>query len=121
MKVIRSTDGETKPGKTFTGPARLQSQLLPQTEGGIKITMVWFEDGARTHWHDHPGEQVLYVLEGKGRVGDGVDEWVIEPGDIVYTGPGEKHWHGAFPGHSMTHISITNVGAPQWYDAPEEK
>lgn len=121
MKVIRSGEGEEKSGKTFTGPAQLSSKLLPQTKGGIGITIVKFEDGARTYWHDHPGEQILYVLEGKGRVGDGSEEWVIEPGDVVYTGPGENHWHGAFPGHSMTHISITNVGAPNWHDSPEEE
>ncbi len=119
MKIIRSSEGEKKSGKTFTGSANLQPKLLPQTEGGIKITLVSFEDGARTHWHDHPGEQALYILEGKGRVGDGTAEWVVGPGDIVHTGPGEKHWHGAFPGESMTHISITTVGSPQWYEAPE--
>ncbi len=120
MKVIYSNEGASKPGKTFTGDAELRTQLFPQTEGGIKITMVRFGDGVRTYWHDHPGEQVLYILEGKGRVGDGTNEWVVGPGDIVYIGPGEKHWHGAMPGGAMTHISITTKGEPVWYDAPEE-
>ena len=120
MKVVRSTEGAEKVGATFTGHATLRPQLAAQQEGGIKVTMVYFEDGSRTHWHDHPGEQVLYILEGKGRVGDGTEEWVVEPGDIVHTGPGEKHWHGAYPGHSMTHLSITTVGSPAWYQAPED-
>lgn len=119
MKVIRSEDGEKRVGSTFTGPAELQFQLLAQTEGGIKVTLVKFQEGSRTHWHEHPGEQVLYILEGKGWVGNNSEEWEVGPGDIVYTGPGEKHWHGASPGESMTHISITNVGSPTWFDAPE--
>jgi quercetin dioxygenase-like cupin family protein len=120
MKIVRANSGDIKKGKTFTGPAEMQSQLSPQTEGGIKITMVTFERGSRTHWHTHPGEQVLYILEGKGRVGNGTEEWEVGPGDIVYTGPGERHWHGALPGETMKHISITNVGSPEWFESPDE-
>ena len=82
--------------------------------------IVRFTDGARTHWHVHPGEQVLYILEGEGRVGTEHEEVQVAAGDVVYTPPGEKHWHGAMPGSSMTHISITTVGAPEWFEAPEE-
>jgi quercetin dioxygenase-like cupin family protein len=120
MKVIRADQGDFKTGSTFTGLAELRDLLPSQTPGGIKIALVHFEDGARTHWHEHPGEQVLYILEGQGRVGDEVDEWTVGPGDVVYTGPGERHWHGANPGQSMTHLSITNVGAPTWYNPPND-
>jgi len=37
----------------------------------------------------------------------------INPGDVVFTPDGEEHWHGASPGHFMTHLSITE-GAPHW-------
>jgi quercetin dioxygenase-like cupin family protein len=30
----------------------------------------------------------------------------IDPGDVVWTAPGVKHWHGAAPTTAMTHISI---------------
>ena len=30
----------------------------------------------------------------------------ICPGDVVWFGPGEKHWHGASPTVAMTHIAI---------------
>jgi quercetin dioxygenase-like cupin family protein len=30
----------------------------------------------------------------------------IRPGDVVWFPPGEKHWHGASPSTSMTHIAI---------------
>ena len=30
----------------------------------------------------------------------------IRPGDVVWFEPGEKHWHGASPTTSVTHIAI---------------
>ncbi len=69
---------------------------------------VTFEPGARTTWHAHPGGQTLIVTAGTGRVqrwGDAVQE--IRAGDVVRIPPGEKHWHGASPQTSMTHIAIT--------------
>ena len=77
------------------------------------------EPGSRTHWHVHPGEQVLYILTGEGRVGIAEEEIRVGPGDLVYASPGEQHWHGAAPENSMTHLSITNVGAAEWFEAPE--
>ena len=67
-----------------------------------------FDAGARTAWHSHPLGQILVVTAGIGRVqrwGDPVDE--IRPGDVVWIPPGQKHWHGAAPNSSMTHIAIT--------------
>jgi 4-carboxymuconolactone decarboxylase len=50
----------------------------------------------------------LIVTAGTGRVqrwDDPVEE--IRSGDVVQIPPGEKHWHGASPHTSMTHIAIT--------------
>ena len=44
---------------------------------------------------------------GCGRVqreGGPIEE--IRPGDVVWFPPSEKHWHGASPSTSMTHIAI---------------
>jgi quercetin dioxygenase-like cupin family protein len=30
----------------------------------------------------------------------------IHPGDVVWTPPHERHWHGAIPTAAMTHIAI---------------
>jgi 4-carboxymuconolactone decarboxylase len=38
------------------------------------------------------------------RWGDAIDE--IRQGDVVWVPPGQKHWHGAGPNTSMTHIAI---------------
>lgn len=39
--------------------------------------------------------------------GDAVDE--IRPGDVVWIPPGQKHWHGAPPETTMTHIALVEL------------
>ena len=48
-------------GRVWLGPG------LPST-GGTGMTVVHFSAGARTHWHAHPGGQLLYGVSGRGRV-----------------------------------------------------
>ena len=107
MKIIRKDDVPPALGKTFTGHVELQRVLDAQTPGGMSLNMVHFKNGARTHWHIHPGEQVLFVVEGQCRMGtaDG-EEAVLGPGDIAYAPPGEKHWHGAGTEGPFSHLSI---------------
>jgi hypothetical protein len=31
----------------------------------------------------------------------------VRPGDTIYTPPAEWHWHGAAPGHFMSHLSMS--------------
>ena len=119
MKIVRSNEGKIHQGTTFTNKTTLNRLLPAQQEKGIKLSLVTFEDGALTHWHEHPGEQILYVLEGEGRVGNEKEEVRVSPGDVIYTRPGERHWHGAAPGKSMTHITITNIGSPTWFEKSE--
>jgi len=35
------------------------------------------------------------------------DVVAIRSGDVIYTPGDEWHWHGATPGHFMSHLSIT--------------
>jgi len=37
-------------------------------------------------------------------VGGPIEE--IQPGDVVWFPPGEKHWHGASPTTALTHIAV---------------
>ena len=119
MKVVRGSEAQGERGATFTGETELRRLMGAQEPGGRAMSLVHFEDGSRTHWHTHPGEQLLYILEGRGRVGTADEEFVVGPGDVVHAAPGERHWHGAAQGQSMTHLSVTNVGAPEWFEAPE--
>lgn len=119
MKVVRRDDVPGERGQTFTGEVTLTRLLTAQQSEGMMVSLVRFEDGARTHWHTHPGEQILYVLEGEGRIGTAAAETHLAVGDVVYSPPGERHWHGAAAGRSMVHLSVTTVGSPEWFDAPE--
>lgn len=95
------------PGEYFTGNVqveRLFEAAEPARSVGVRVT---FQPGARTAWHTHPLGQTLIITEGHGRVqreGGPVEE--VGPGDIVWFAPGEKHWHGAAPTGSMTHLAI---------------
>jgi quercetin dioxygenase-like cupin family protein len=96
------------PADWFTGTVRIDPMFLkanaPSRVTGASVT---FEPGARTAWHSHPLGQTLIVTAGCGRVqreGGPIEE--IRPGDVVWFAPGEKHWHGALPTTSMTHIAI---------------
>jgi quercetin dioxygenase-like cupin family protein len=72
--------------------------------------LVTFAPGARSAWHTHPAGQVLIVTSGTGWVQEeGGEKREIKPGDVIWTPPGVKHWHGATNTTAMSHIAITNV------------
>ena len=73
------------------------------------FTSVSFEPGARTKFHAHTSDQVLYVTEGSGIVADESGEVEINPGDAAYIPAGERHWHGAGPDSALTHISLQSA------------
>lgn len=96
------------PAEYFTGSARVDTPFQASAPARISGARVVFEAGARTAWHTHPLGQTLIVTAGTGRVqrwGDPVEE--IRQGDVVWIPPGVKHWHGAAPNSSMTHIAIS--------------
>lgn len=100
------------PAENFTGRVRF-GPLSDQ--GPLNALAVRFEAAARTDWHSHPEGQVLYVVEGRGRIQDD-DGTTVEfgAGDALYTPPGQIHWHGAGPDGPMTHLSLTTGGATIW-------
>jgi quercetin dioxygenase-like cupin family protein len=95
------------PAANFVGVVRVDPLLSAQDPSRISVASVTFEPGARSAWHTHPVGQILIVTAGLGWVqqeGGPVEE--IRPGDVVWTPPGVKHWHGASPTTSMTHTTI---------------
>ena len=112
-QTLAITRGASRPAlpaaaNNFTGSARVETlfeALDPSDASGGSVT---FEAGARSAWHSHPRGQILIVTAGTGRVqrwGDPIEE--IRQGDVVRIPAGQKHWHGASPQASMTHIAIT--------------
>jgi len=91
----------------FTGQVRLDPLIDAPEPARVVSVSVTFEPSARTAWHTHPLGQTLMVTAGCGlaqRWGGPIE--VIRPGDVVWFPPGEKHWHGASPTTSMTHIAV---------------
>lgn len=94
----------------FTGKVEV-NRLFPtgdslQMSGGY----VTFEAAARTAWHTHPQGQMLIITAGKGRV----QQWQgpiieVKQGDVVWFPAGVKHWHGAAPDSSMTHLALAKM------------
>jgi 4-carboxymuconolactone decarboxylase len=96
------------PAENFTGGVRVEALFEALDPSHVSGASVTFEPGARTAWHSHPRGQILIVTAGTGRVqrwGDPIEE--IRQGDVVRIPAGQKHWHGAAPKASMTHIAIT--------------
>lgn len=106
IKRAGSQASRVGPPEWFTGTVRIDPLFEapdPARSTGASVT---FEPGARTAWHTHPLGQTLIVTAGCGRAqrwGGPVQE--IRPGDVICFAPGEKHWHGAAPATSMTHIA----------------
>ena len=109
MQIIRtgSQPSANGPAEWFTGFVRIDSPFQREAPARVSGATVTFEPGARTAWHTHPLGQTLIVTAGVGRA----QRWggpieAINPGDIVWFSPGEKHWHGAAPTTAMTHIAL---------------
>jgi quercetin dioxygenase-like cupin family protein len=99
-------------GPTFTGEV-WADPVLAATDG-VTINTVFFPPGARTFWHRHERGQVLHVLAGGGLVcADGEAPRVLRAGDVVWTAPGERHWHGGSPGSFLIHLAIS-LGTTSW-------
>ena len=95
------------PADRFTGTVRVDPLFAAHDPARTSGASVTFEPGARSNWHTHPLGQTLIVTAGSGWVqawGQPVQE--IHPGDVIWTPPGEKHWHGAKATTSLTHIAI---------------
>jgi quercetin dioxygenase-like cupin family protein len=113
------------PADWFTGTVRIDPLFQANDPARVTGASVTFEPGARTAWHTHPLGQTLIVTAGCGlvqREGGPIEE--IRPGDVIWFPPGEKHWHGASPATSMTHIAIQEQldgEAVEWMEEVSEE
>jgi quercetin dioxygenase-like cupin family protein len=120
IKRVGLQASEKGPEDWFTGTVwvdRLFQAPDPARVVGVSVT---FEPGARTAWHTHPLGQTLIITAGCGWVqhwGGPIEE--VRPGDVVSIPPGEKHWHGASPTTSMTHLAVHELKdgkAVEWFE-----
>ncbi len=93
----------------FTGQTEVAMLFGPDGARDFSGAYVTFQPGARTAWHSHPAGQTLVVTEGTGWVQiEGQPRQDIAVGDVVWTPPGVRHWHGATTDAAMTHLALQN-------------
>lgn len=124
MEIIPSsteTGTGTGPAEWFTGDVYIDAVAAAPAPARVMANLVHFTPGARTAWHRHPLGQSLFVTEGVGLVqrrGGPVE--TIRPGDRVWIGPDEEHWHGASATRLMVHLALNEVDddhpAAHWGD-----
>lgn len=109
LEVRRNASRPSAAGEpaNFTGRVRIDNPFEGRAPSRVSGSTVTFEPGARTAWHSHPLGQILIVTQGCGLVqAEGGAVTVIRPGDVVWTPPGVRHWHGASPAAPLTHVAI---------------
>lgn len=112
LTVMRDTGGLSEPaGPTFTGTT-WKDIFMPSTDG-VGVGNVFFEPCSRTHWHSHPGGQLLVIVAGEGVVATRDERVTVRAGDKVWTPPQVHHWHGATPNSFMIHLAVT-LGETRW-------
>ena len=108
------------PAEYFTGKVRVTMLVQGEEPSCMTCASVTFDPSARSAWHTHPKGQLLIVTDGTGFV----QEWGkpvqrIKKGDVIWTPPGVKHWHGAGPEGNLTHTAIQetlNGKAVDWLE-----
>jgi 4-carboxymuconolactone decarboxylase len=109
MTITRSGERAASrgPEASFTGNVSVEALFPVNSPSRMSGGSVTFEPGARSAWHTHPLGQTLIVTAGTGWVQQkGGEKQEIKPGDVIWTPPGVKHWHGATATDRMTHIAI---------------
>ncbi|HSZ42340.1 MAG TPA: cupin domain-containing protein [Trebonia sp.] len=96
------------PAERFAGDVYIDAIHVRKADPSrMACSRVRFAPGARTAWHSHAVGQTLYVMEGIALVGTRDGKVVAaRPGQVIYTPPGEEHWHGAAPDAFMAHIAL---------------
>ncbi len=112
MNLVRNGSLPSTKGSPdfFTGAVRIDMPFKGTGDARVSGAIVTFEPGARSAWHTHPLGQTLIITAGKGWTQcDGGPIVELNVGDIVWCPPGHRHWHGATPTTSMTHIAIAEA------------
>ena len=96
MQLLPKQPSTKGSAEMFTGDVYFDVIYKGVEPSRMRANVVRFAPCARTAWHTHAVGQTLHVTDGVGLVQSrGGDVVVMQPGDTVYTPPGEWHWHTA--------------------------
>lgn len=110
VRKINEVPKESAASPLFTGPDVARQPLAPES-ADFNVSVVSFGEGVRNKFHYHESDQILVVTEGRGVVATESERAEVAEGDVVFAPAGEKHWHGALPGETFAHITVTRKGA----------
>lgn len=109
----------------FKGAAYLKTLVDADSINPTSIGNVTFEPGARTKWHQHPGGQILLVIDGVGYYQEkGQAKKILKRGDVIKCPANVPHWHGASADSPFVQVAVTNrhLGETIWlHDVTEEE
>lgn len=112
--------GEKGSEEFFTGNAYPFGLVKADSIHTTLAGNVYFEPGARSHWHTHPSGQILIITDGVGYYQiEGQEIEVIKKGDVIKCPPNVKHWHGASPDVGLQQLYIipnTEKGIVEWME-----
>ncbi|WMI68125.1 cupin domain-containing protein [Mangrovimonas sp. YM274] len=113
--------GEKGSDKFFTGNAYNTGLVAMDSTYTTLVGNVYFEPGARSNWHTHPGGQILIITDGEGyHQLEGEPIQIMKKGDVVKCPPNKRHWHGASPNQGLQQMYIvpnTEKGIVNWMEA----
>jgi quercetin dioxygenase-like cupin family protein len=117
MELLPKQPSTKGPAQMFTGDVWFDVIARGEAPSRVRVNTVRFAPCARTAWHSHSLGQTLHVTDGVGRIQSrGGEVLEIRPGDVIYTPPGEEHWHGAAPDNFMVHTAIWEDDDATWGD-----
>jgi quercetin dioxygenase-like cupin family protein len=115
----------------FVGKARIRAVINESVTKDVEVSLVSFEDGARTKIHYHDSDQVLVTAEGEGVLAvqtkvqldeDGKAQVTfgevqqLKKGDFVCIPAFLWHWHGAKKGENFSHYQIKRPCKTVWLE-----
>lgn len=109
----------------FKGAAYLETLMEADSVNPTSIGHVTFEPRARTKWHQHPGGQILLVMDGVGYYQEkGRAKKILKRGDVIKCPANVPHWHGASADTPFVQVAVTNrhLGETIWlHDVTDEE
>jgi len=117
MELLKQPPTAKGPAEWFAGDVWFDVVYRGEEPSRARANVVKFTPGARTAWHSHGLGQTLYIVEGVALIQSRGGELIeAHPGDVVYTPPGEQHWHGAAPDQFMIHLALWEGDDASWLE-----
>ena len=92
MNIVKSDEVSE-----YEGPGqparRIRLLATPESIGtrGVSMGMSIYGLGMSAPWHSHQGEELIFILHGKGKFRTRTQEVEVTAGTVVYFPPGDEH------------------------------